>query len=84
LRDRLAPPTLLAGVQRCWAEAVGEQIAQQAQPIADRDGTITVACSSSVWAGELDSMSKTLLAKVNEELPPEVSVSAFRFVAGGH
>ena len=54
LADRLAPATLLAEVQRAWPEAAGAAFAGQCTPDGERAGTITVACSSAVWAQELD------------------------------
>jgi predicted nucleic acid-binding Zn ribbon protein len=50
LADRLAPQTTLADVQRVWPVAVGEVIAAQAEPTAERDGVLKVTCSSAVWA----------------------------------
>jgi len=35
---------------------------------AERDGTVTVECSSTVWAQELELMSGQLLAKLEREL----------------
>ena len=68
LRERLAPATPLADVQAAWAGAVGDAIAGQAQPVAERDGTVTVACRSSVWAQELDLMSLDVVARLNSRL----------------
>jgi predicted nucleic acid-binding Zn ribbon protein len=66
--DRLAPATLLAEVQRCWPEAAGEAFARQAEPIAERDGVVTVACGSGVWAQELDLLSERVVERLNEAL----------------
>jgi predicted nucleic acid-binding Zn ribbon protein len=68
LRDDLAPATLLAEVQRAWPAAVGELIAAEAAPTAERAGVITVSCSAAVWAQELDLMAPTILARLNEQL----------------
>ena len=65
IRDELAPQTLLADVQRAWREAVGESIAAEARPTAERGGKLTVSCSASVWAQELDLMAPTILARLN-------------------
>ena len=65
IRDDLAPQTLLADVQRAWAQAVGDTIAAEARPTTERGGTLTVACSASVWAQELDLMAPTILARLN-------------------
>jgi predicted nucleic acid-binding Zn ribbon protein len=68
VRDQLAPATLLADVQRAWPEAVGEAIAAEAQPTAERAGTLTVSCSASVWAQELDLMSPAIIERLNAVL----------------
>jgi predicted nucleic acid-binding Zn ribbon protein len=68
LADRLAPATPLAEVQRVWAQTVGPAIAAQAEPTAERDGVLTVTCSSAVWAQELDLMSGELVPRLNAAL----------------
>jgi len=68
LVDRLAPATLLADVQRCWADAVGEAFARESEPVAEREGVVTVACRSAVWAQELDLLSERVVARLNEAL----------------
>jgi predicted nucleic acid-binding Zn ribbon protein len=80
LADRLAPRTTLADVQRVWPGAVGAVIAREATPTAERGGTLTVACRSSVWAQELDLMGLELVAKVNAALGDE-RIAALRCVA---
>jgi predicted nucleic acid-binding Zn ribbon protein len=68
LCDRLAPATLLAEVQRAWEEAAGAAFAAQAEPVAERDGVVTVACASAVWAQELDLLSERVVGRLNEVL----------------
>jgi predicted nucleic acid-binding Zn ribbon protein len=68
LRDSVAPATLLAEVQRVWPEAVGALIASEAVPSRERGGVLTVSCSASVWAQELDLMGPAILARLNELL----------------
>jgi predicted nucleic acid-binding Zn ribbon protein len=82
LADELAPQTLLAEVQRAWPDVVGPSIAGQAQPTAERGGVVTIACSASVWAQELDLMSVAILERLNQALPSG-AVSRLRCVAGG-
>ncbi len=65
IRDELAPQTLLAEVQRAWPEAVGGAIAVEAQPTAERGGVLTISCSASVWAHELDLMGPTIVERLN-------------------
>ena len=82
LRDELAPATLLADVQRAWPAAVGDALAAHAQPTAERQGVVTVSCSASVWAQELELMAPTLLARLNARLPA-TQVSRLRCVTTG-
>jgi predicted nucleic acid-binding Zn ribbon protein len=68
VRDELAPESLLADVQRAWRDAVGAEIALEAQPTAERGGVVTVSCSASVWAQELDLMAPAILQRLNQRL----------------
>jgi len=68
VRDELAPQTLLADVQRAWIDAVGPVIAGEAEPTAERAGLLTVSCSGSVWAQELDLMGPAILERLNTRL----------------
>lgn len=68
LRDALAPATLLAEVQRVWPSVAGEAIAREATPASERGGVVTLACSASVWAQELDLMAPLLLERLNATL----------------
>jgi len=68
LVEGLAPASGLAALQRVWPEAVGEVIAAQAHPSAERDGSVTVTCSSSVWAQELTLMGPELADRLNAAL----------------
>ena len=77
LADRLSPQTTLAEVQRVWPDAVGHVIAAQAEPTGEREGVLTVTCSSSVWAQELDLMGPDLVGRINAALGTE-SVRSLR------
>jgi len=68
LTAQLAPATLLAEVQRAWEQAAGDAFAGQSEPVAERDGVVTVACSSAVWAQELDLLSERVVERLNESL----------------
>ena len=68
VRDELEPESLLAEVQRAWRGAVGAAIAGEAQPTSERRGVVTVSCSASVWAQELDLMAPMILDRLNELL----------------
>ena len=68
LAARVAPATLLGEVQRVWEAAAGAAIAREAQPIAERDGTVTVLCSSAVWMQEIELMGPALVTALNRQL----------------
>lgn len=80
MREELAPDTLLAEVQRAWPHAVGETIAAEATPTSERGGVVTVSCTASVWAQELDLMAPVLLERLNRWLR-RGQVSRMRCVA---
>lgn len=82
LRDELAPATLLADVQRTWPAAVGDALAAQARPTGERQGVVTVSCSASVWAQELELMAPMVLAQLNARLPAG-KVARLRCVTAG-
>lgn len=65
LDGELSPDTALARVQRVWGEAVGAAIAAEAMPSAERGGVLTVSCSASVWAHELDLMGPVIIERLN-------------------
>jgi predicted nucleic acid-binding Zn ribbon protein len=75
----VAPATLLAAVQTAWAGAVGESIAAEATPASERDGVVTVACSSATWANELDLLGDQILARLRAELPSDAPLEGLRF-----
>jgi predicted nucleic acid-binding Zn ribbon protein len=83
LADELAPDTLLAEIQRAWPGTVGPSIAAQAQPTAERGGVLTVSCSASVWAQELDLMAPQIIERLNGALTG-TGVSRLRCVAVGY
>ena len=68
LAERLAPASTLGAVQRVWAQAVGEAFAPHARPTAEAGGTLTITCSSAVWAQELDLLGPTVVARLDELL----------------
>ena len=76
----LEPPTVLARVQACWSDAVGEVVSAEAEPVAERGGVVTVSCGSSVWAEELKMMGADLRDRLNAALGDE-AVAELRFTA---
>jgi predicted nucleic acid-binding Zn ribbon protein len=80
LLTELAPRTPLALAQLHWPAAAGEQIATHAQPVSERGGVLTVACSTAAWAQELDLMQERLLAALRDRGAGE-SLRSIRFTA---
>ena len=62
------PAGLLATVQSAWPEVAGAALAAATMPASERDGTVTVACESGVWAQELELLGGDLTARLNERL----------------
>jgi predicted nucleic acid-binding Zn ribbon protein len=79
LRRQATPPTLLAKVQDCWGRAVGLSVAEQATPISERAGIVTVSCRSAVWTSELSMLAESLLRQLNEALPGGSEVRGLKF-----
>jgi len=75
---------LLARIQARWADAAGAVLGAATQPVAERDGVVTVRCESSLWAQELELLAPDLLLRLNG--PPgsgeRPRVERFRFVVG--
>jgi predicted nucleic acid-binding Zn ribbon protein len=82
------PATLLARVQAVWPAVAGPGLAASAAPVSERDGVVTVACESAVWAQELELLGPDLLARFGDALAGEPgglargSVRKLRFVVG--
>ncbi len=81
LTAALAPATPLARVQEVWSAAAGPTIAAAAQPVAERDGVLTVACEAAVWAQELELIAGELLPRLNAALGEE-AISELRCRTG--
>jgi predicted nucleic acid-binding Zn ribbon protein len=79
--SRARPPGLLADVQAVWPEVAGSSLAASASPVSERDGVVTVACESAVWAQELELLGADLIARLNARLTQGV-VARLRFVVG--
>ena len=65
------PATLLARVQSAWPAAVGDAMAAEAEPSSEREGVVTVRCTSSLWASELELMGPDLASSLNAALGSE-------------
>jgi predicted nucleic acid-binding Zn ribbon protein len=66
--EQAAPKTPLAALQAAWPEVVGERIAAVASPVSERGEEVTVECSDSVWAQELDLMQAQLIERLQDKL----------------
>jgi hypothetical protein len=62
-----------------WARAAGEQVSGGARPRAFARGTLTVECSSSVWANELTYLSADVLRRM-DAVAPGHPVKKLRFM----
>ncbi len=88
-RVHAEPLTLLAAAQSAWPAAAGARVAVEAEPVAERNGVLTIACRSATWAQELDLLQPELLERLNRELAEagraggEPPVRALRFTADG-
>ena len=86
-RARAEPRTLLAAAQSAWPTAAGIRVAAEAEPVAERDGVLTIACRSATWAQELDLLQQELLERLNGALSEgdrganDPAVRALRFTA---
>ncbi|MGB9186322.1 MAG: DUF721 domain-containing protein [Solirubrobacteraceae bacterium] len=83
LAEDIAPQTLLAEVQRVWPATVGAAIAAEAEPTSERAGVVTISCSASVWAQELDLMAPQIIPRLNAALEGG-QLQRLRCVAVGH
>jgi predicted nucleic acid-binding Zn ribbon protein len=77
----VAPDTLLARVQAAWKGVAGPRLAEAAAPVSERDGVVTVACESGVWAQELELLGPDLLSGLQGALGGP-SPAKLRFVVG--
>jgi predicted nucleic acid-binding Zn ribbon protein len=75
-----APATLLAEVQTVWPEVCGAAIAARAEPVAEREGRITIACENGAWAQELEMMGDLLRERIDGAIGAG-RVSGLRFTA---
>jgi predicted nucleic acid-binding Zn ribbon protein len=72
LATTVAPQTPLARIQAAWPESVGPVIAENAEPLRERAGVLTVYCRQSVWAQEIALMGVELTARINAALGDEL------------
>jgi predicted nucleic acid-binding Zn ribbon protein len=65
-------PVTEARVFADWPGLVGADVARHCAPVALREGELRLAAESTAWATQLRLMSGTLLARLVEELGPDV------------
>ena len=82
--QRSEPATVLGQAQGAWREVAGPGLAPFAEPVSERDGVLTLACESAVWAHELELLAPDLLTRLNEALgsPKGGTLERLRFVVG--
>lgn len=64
LTTGIEPATALARVQSAWPAAVGETVARWAEPVSERAGVVTFACTDSMVAHELQMIKLELIEKL--------------------
>ena len=64
----LEPQTPLARVQRAWRQTARPPLSEEAEPVSERAGTVTMACRSAVWAQELSLLAPDLRSRMNDAL----------------
>lgn len=69
---RGAPKDVSRAVAAVWPEAVGAEVAANASPVQLKNGRLTVATSSSVWADTLRYMGADLTSRLNQRLGSQV------------
>ncbi len=75
------PARLLAAI---WAQVVGPEVAQNAQPVHCRNGRLVVSTSSTAWAHTLQDMSENVRSGLNARLGHEyVKRVVFRHAGWG-
>ena len=74
-----APAGILAQAQRLWPEVAGDVVAAESEPVAERDGVLSVRCTSAVWAQELELLGPDIGARLNAALAPDGAVRELRF-----
>lgn len=84
------PGTVLARVQAAWPCVAGPAMAREAEPVAERGGTLTVTCRSATWAHELSLLGPEVVTRLNAALDAsgegplsELRVRIQRPTAGG-
>lgn len=73
----------MSTIARAWPAAVGELLAGHSRPVSFKAGVLRIECGSSVYAQELELMSRKVLEALSRELGEGI-VKELRFSVGGH
>jgi predicted nucleic acid-binding Zn ribbon protein len=76
---RSTPAGLLAQVQAAWPEVAGATIAAESEPLSEREGKVTISCTSATWAQELELLQGDLRSALNDRIGGE-RVRELRFL----
>jgi len=78
------PATALARIQSAWPGVAGATLTAATAVRSEREGVVTIACESAVWAQELELLAPELLPRLNAALPAGEAgtVARLRFVVG--
>lgn len=70
LLGNLGGPTsqTMAGLERRWAEVVGDQVASHTRPVRVRRGTLLVSVDDPAWASELRWMTDEIATRARDVL----------------
>jgi predicted nucleic acid-binding Zn ribbon protein len=55
-----------------WAQLVGAEVAEHAQPVSLKDGELVVRASSTAWATQLRLLQRQLIARITAGVGPGV------------
>jgi len=66
-------------VQAAWADVAGAAVAEEAEPVSEREGVVTIACSSAVWAQELELLGGELTERLKGRLDRAEELAGLRF-----
>lgn len=83
LAAEIAPTDPLAQIAAQWPSVVGDAISRESKPESISASTLTISCSSSVWAQELELLSRSIIKSLGEQLP-QVPIDKLRCVVTGN
>lgn len=78
-RERLWQDNPRLRLQELWRRAAGDDVADETEVVAWRDGTMTVACSSGCLVSDLRLGAASLTGRINRLHPP-APVREIRFI----